>query len=330
VSKADGVFLWVVLVVKSLVSGLRNGDGIVYLRRRLEKIPSDIEKLYAHMLSSIDLLDMEDASQMIQIFWRSGHDLDLATLERALRTTDYLAVINMEAPIAQDSDTELAKYRASLKRMNLRLNNRCKGLLEALEDDPTLVLETDLEAEDALKQKPQNSTMSSGQNKRKRDRDEEGHRPTPPVFRPNEDFDNDPNWYEQTALDMSDATHFTATNEANGLESPDYGSSESMEEPDSEVGLLKIFYLHRTVRDYLELPQVWEGLLDKTRSTDFDPCATLLMAYVTDLKTAGLLSTAFSRGVDIGIKLGNLREPSERCISLRMEINRLIKLHWWS
>jgi hypothetical protein len=103
-----------------------------------------------------------------------------------------------------------------------------------------------------------------------------------------------------------------------------------MEEPDSEVGLLKIFYLHRTGRDYLERPQVWEGLLDKTRSTDFDPCATLLMAYVTDLKTAGLLSTAFSRGVDIGIKLSNLREPSERCISLRMEINRLIKLHRWS
>jgi hypothetical protein len=32
VEKCAGVFLWVVLVVKSLISGLRNGDGITHLR----------------------------------------------------------------------------------------------------------------------------------------------------------------------------------------------------------------------------------------------------------------------------------------------------------
>jgi hypothetical protein len=73
VNKADGVFLWVVLVAKSLISGLRNGDDIVHLQRRLRVIPSDIEKLYDHMLKSIDPLDLKEASQIFQIFRRSLH-----------------------------------------------------------------------------------------------------------------------------------------------------------------------------------------------------------------------------------------------------------------
>jgi hypothetical protein len=66
VEKAAGAFLWVVLVVKSFINGLRNGDGISHLRRRLESLPSDLEKLYEHMLNSIDPLDKEEAAEIFQ------------------------------------------------------------------------------------------------------------------------------------------------------------------------------------------------------------------------------------------------------------------------
>ncbi|KAF4633741.1 hypothetical protein G7Y89_g4367 [Cudoniella acicularis] len=56
VDKASGVFLWVTLVVKALISGLRRGDEIIHLRRRLTFLPPGLETLYEHMLKSIDPL----------------------------------------------------------------------------------------------------------------------------------------------------------------------------------------------------------------------------------------------------------------------------------
>jgi hypothetical protein len=42
VMKADGVFLWVKLVIKSLLSGLSNRDTILDLQRRLHLLPADL------------------------------------------------------------------------------------------------------------------------------------------------------------------------------------------------------------------------------------------------------------------------------------------------
>ncbi|KAH6662031.1 hypothetical protein B0J14DRAFT_457035, partial [Halenospora varia] len=41
VTEANGVFLWVGLIVRSLLSGLRNRDDISDLQQRLEELPSD-------------------------------------------------------------------------------------------------------------------------------------------------------------------------------------------------------------------------------------------------------------------------------------------------
>jgi hypothetical protein len=48
-AKADGVFLWVHLVVRSFLTSLTNRDQISHLRKRLEEIPARIEGLYSHM-----------------------------------------------------------------------------------------------------------------------------------------------------------------------------------------------------------------------------------------------------------------------------------------
>ena len=60
--KAQGVFLWVRLVVKTLINGLRNHDSLDQLRTRLESTPSDIEAMYEKMLSSIDVAHREEAA----------------------------------------------------------------------------------------------------------------------------------------------------------------------------------------------------------------------------------------------------------------------------
>lgn len=45
-TKASGVFLWVVLVVRSLLSGLASGDRISDLEAGLDSLPSDLESLF--------------------------------------------------------------------------------------------------------------------------------------------------------------------------------------------------------------------------------------------------------------------------------------------
>lgn len=47
--KAEGVFLWIFLATKSLITGIRNQDDEKTLFQRLEELPAELEGLYAEM-----------------------------------------------------------------------------------------------------------------------------------------------------------------------------------------------------------------------------------------------------------------------------------------
>lgn len=73
--KAQGVFLWVKLVVKALIRGLRSHDSLEQLRTRVESMPSDIEALYAQMLSKIEVAHRKEAALLFQMaihFWKTS------------------------------------------------------------------------------------------------------------------------------------------------------------------------------------------------------------------------------------------------------------------
>lgn len=53
--KAEGVFLWIVLVVRRLLIGLGNYDDRQTLISKLDELPSDIENLYDHMFGKMSL-----------------------------------------------------------------------------------------------------------------------------------------------------------------------------------------------------------------------------------------------------------------------------------
>ena len=65
--KAEGAFLWVTLVVTSLLKGCSQGDGFPQPLKRLNTFPSDLNQLYEHMLSSIDPIYMEEGSSIRKI-----------------------------------------------------------------------------------------------------------------------------------------------------------------------------------------------------------------------------------------------------------------------
>ncbi|KAF7929259.1 uncharacterized protein EAE98_005178 [Botrytis deweyae] len=127
IHRAQGVFLWVILVVKSLIHGFRCGDGAIELRKRLESLPVDLENLFSHIIQKIEPEFREDASKIFQIFRASGNDLDAITLHNALQFTSHHPIIAMEAATESESmDERLVKTN----KTRLRLASRCRGLIE--------------------------------------------------------------------------------------------------------------------------------------------------------------------------------------------------------
>ncbi|ORY13816.1 hypothetical protein BCR34DRAFT_456125, partial [Clohesyomyces aquaticus] len=76
-AKASGVFLWVVFVVKELLTGLTNYDTIQILQKRLRQLPSDLEDYFHHMMNSVEELYQESSARILQICAQAREPLSL-------------------------------------------------------------------------------------------------------------------------------------------------------------------------------------------------------------------------------------------------------------
>jgi hypothetical protein len=76
-TKASGVFLWVTLVVRSLIEGLQNGDNVRELQQRLAQIPPELDDLYSSVLQSLDPFYLKDASHLFRIMRAAPGQLNL-------------------------------------------------------------------------------------------------------------------------------------------------------------------------------------------------------------------------------------------------------------
>ncbi|KAK3319488.1 small s protein [Cercophora scortea] len=66
VENSRGVFLWVFLVIGSLLRGLANHDRPAELRRRLSQIPTTLVGYFERMLDSVEDIYQEQAAQILQ------------------------------------------------------------------------------------------------------------------------------------------------------------------------------------------------------------------------------------------------------------------------
>jgi hypothetical protein len=67
VDAAKGVFLWVFLVVRSLLEGLTNADKIVDMQRRLYLLPTDLNEHFERILFAVDEFYPEKTAYIFQI-----------------------------------------------------------------------------------------------------------------------------------------------------------------------------------------------------------------------------------------------------------------------
>jgi hypothetical protein len=131
-SKASGVFLWVILVVRSMLDGMRDGDRISDLQRRLDELPEELDALFKKMLGSQKPGYLRHACQIFEIFGATRTPPTVLTLSFADEENDEYA---SERGIEALSDEEVYYRATTMKR---RLNSRCRGLLEIapIQPDP--------------------------------------------------------------------------------------------------------------------------------------------------------------------------------------------------
>lgn len=125
IEAARGVFLWVVLVVRSFQEGLTNGDRIVDLQKRLRHLPRDLNEYFEKILLS-DVAEFY-RSQSARIFTAT-----LKAQERLpLMTYWYMDQEDPNYAFSLDvGPLSLQKTNLRLKQTRKRLNACCKGLLE--------------------------------------------------------------------------------------------------------------------------------------------------------------------------------------------------------
>jgi hypothetical protein len=128
VSSASGVFLWITLVVRSLLQGLQNGDMIEDLQVRLRALPKDLEALFTHMLRNVSPLYKSQAACIFQILrcndeGRPVRSLSAVRLSYAEMKTEEI----ISADISPLLDEDLERIETIAER---RLRSRCAGLLE--------------------------------------------------------------------------------------------------------------------------------------------------------------------------------------------------------
>ena len=135
ISKAAGVFLWVRLVVKQVLNGLRDGDGIETLGRKVQQIPADLDEYFMRLIESIEPQNRREASILFQLAlfredqFRSLHPhylLDFSFVEES--TPNFALDPSYQFTRLNLADRGALSFR--LESTSRKLNSRCKGLLE--------------------------------------------------------------------------------------------------------------------------------------------------------------------------------------------------------
>ncbi|KAJ4422113.1 hypothetical protein N0V82_003196 [Gnomoniopsis sp. IMI 355080] len=131
-NKANGVFLWVLLVTRSLRDGLTNDDDLGELRDRLKAMPSELERLFKQMLDSINNVYHEKLAQTFLLVLEAGEVptltwplmLDALVHHENEKKNDRYAI---DWPVGSPSGADLDALRS---RTRWRLNAQSHGLLE--------------------------------------------------------------------------------------------------------------------------------------------------------------------------------------------------------
>lgn len=131
VKRANGVFLWVFLVVRSFQEGLINGDSISNFKRRLDELPTDLNEYFERiLLSDVAEFYRGQSAELFSVALEGEENLPLmAYWHMGAENPDYALKLEVK-------QLSMRQISMRLKTMKQRLNACCKGLLEVRQLEP--------------------------------------------------------------------------------------------------------------------------------------------------------------------------------------------------
>jgi hypothetical protein len=126
VDRAQGVFLWVYLVVRTLLEGLTYHDSLSTLQCRLETFPPDLESFFQVLIDSVSPVYHRQMSRYFAIATTAGNP-------QAAMMYSFLDEVEDNAMFAMTLEHKAMDYGEILHRkdqLRRRLDGRSRGLLE--------------------------------------------------------------------------------------------------------------------------------------------------------------------------------------------------------
>lgn len=142
VGRADGVFLWVSLVMSSIERGLSNGDSIAVLRERVKSTPKRLEELFKSLLDSIEDCHAQMATLLLALAtpWATGSGqrifpagFSLSTCRSFFRAKETSKGDGMDEVFHSGNCPEAFKLTPEVvMSTKSKILFQCKGMLEVV------------------------------------------------------------------------------------------------------------------------------------------------------------------------------------------------------
>ncbi|KAH8895388.1 hypothetical protein GQ53DRAFT_855821 [Thozetella sp. PMI_491] len=130
VENAEGVFLWVLLVVRSLLDSLTDADQIADLQHRLTAIPNDLDQYFDKMFLDIEPHMREQTAEIFRVTLEAAEKLPLMCYwlirEETLEAVSKMKLQSLGQDVAKERLTSMEKW----------LNTYSRGLLTAKGEAP--------------------------------------------------------------------------------------------------------------------------------------------------------------------------------------------------
>ncbi|RSL49144.1 hypothetical protein CEP53_009259 [Fusarium sp. AF-6] len=138
VDKSSGVFLWVVLACKSLISGLARNDDATELQSRVDDLPPELEDMFQYMLIKVEPRYRTQGTRLLRLCYAEQEAQGWTELNDNYALALALVTDNNLKPYPIEIFTKERKV-ALCKRLEGRLRSHCGGLLEVVKRRTTAV-----------------------------------------------------------------------------------------------------------------------------------------------------------------------------------------------
>ena len=125
-NKADGTFLWVVLVIQELLNAYENGATLGELDEMLQRVPPDLWSFYQYQIQSTDNDDGYETLSLFQCIFYSLETLTVTELR-------YLLAFGREDFPSYSEWAQSRDYVTSDTQLEKRIRDKSKGLVEIIE-----------------------------------------------------------------------------------------------------------------------------------------------------------------------------------------------------